>query len=252
MSNLFELQNFVLVTSIGLISFICLIIIFLIAISMHIMSKKESKLFLIIKYILIPSCFVCIYLSLPYFILALAMQQEMPTSLNSLKFAANIAVIPSVKSELYYEMSIRYGLLNEGANAIKTYEEAVKITGKTKNIHQDLICPMYFWKDDIENVHKTCSPNLIAAFYLKNNDFNTALKTSNDYISTLQVTDKRRLCFARAIRAAINKKKGDKSAFDADANFVKQECPDNTFAIKCVEANDLFDVFMPHGKNLKF
>ena len=250
------LDNFTLVLfmwTIGAIGLLGLIVLLIVTVVTRLISKGGSK-FSIVKGIFGLVCFVCFYLSLPYFIVPISLRQKDPNTLISyLKVAAAVAVVPSVKAEIYYDISSNYlFLLKEGQMAIDVYEKAEKIAGKPDKHYAALICIAYLWKNDEENVLKTCPPNSIAAFYLKNNDFETALNTSNDYISTLQDDDKKDLCFSRGIRAAINKKKGDKSEFNKDADFVKKECSYYSAAGKYVQADNLFDVYMPYGKDFKF
>lgn len=256
MADVFDFMTMLVMWIVGIICFIGLIVLFLISFVAHFRSKEHSW-YSKAKWVLGGICIIGIVLALPYFIFSLAMlQKNTEDSIKCLKVAESIAVIPSIKAELNYTLVGFYTILKDGNNAIKYYERGVKFAGKPNKMYQYLICPVYFGKGDKEKVLETCNPGMISLYYLNSGDLKSALDNINSHINTLDEQKLNDICNARSIRAAINKKIGDKAAYKSDVDFIKSksEKPYCKRTIKYAEADNIIDEYpiTANSKSLKF
>lgn len=239
MNGALDLITLVIMWSLGVV---CLIVIILLTILLC-LKKFTSRVNNVMKVLLL-FAFIGIYFSLPYYIYSIAfVQADGNKQEDYLKFAAKIAVIPALKSSLYDELSGFYILHYKGKEAIEAYEKAASIPVKSEPLHKGLICYVYFWKGDSENVHKTCTLNTIAIDYMRNGDYANAIKTAAESVDSSKSDKGTNLCYAHAIRAVIYRNMEEKDLAKKDSDFVYENCQKVPQSIKYIEVKDILDLF---------
>ena len=239
----------------SVLGIICLICILVIGISLISSYAKEKK-----ADVSVPEGVVAV-LAIIGFVLSIPFICDFYTAQNFgtekavkvLNVVKGVAVVPHVKSLVYYELSNNYLELRDGKNAINAYEKAVRAVNKGDSNQKRLICPVYFWSGNSKQVRHICAPNLIAADYLRAKDYDNALKTLNGNIPRYEKDKKKfkSVCEAKALRSIVYKERGNSDLKKADYDFVKNSCKKYKDIVRYVDATNVFDVYMG-GNKYKF
>ena len=252
---LYWFDNFtlmILALIIGIASILGLVILSILSI---IGFKKNKKIkFVLLKFVLSLIFIFGISFSLPFYLVAIAYQQDTNTELEkTLLFAEKVSFIHSLKAAVCYQLSSHYIVNYNGKDAIKFYEKAITLSNKEYKPAKALICFAYFAKPDREKILQTCSDRTIAVDYIRTKEYNKALELINQSIKNSEAENKmNNVCSGYAIRAAIYKQAGDKIAYKKDYDKVISDCSYYKFAKEYAEADNILDVYVKNINKYKF
>lgn len=198
-----------------------------------IFKKREIKN-KIIKFFLIFVCVTGMILSLPFWFagmsFSVAKTNEEIESYS--KLAVKTAILPSVKSYMYYELGNVYQVFFEdGKKAIENYE-------KSKEPYTCVnLCTLYIYKRDYDNALKNCSDaklyQLTAINYILQNDYKQALNSIDKKLQN----PKNANCTDYAVRGYIYRKAGQSVLSDKDFDKALKMCPKSE-KIKNIYSNE--------------
>lgn len=124
------------------------------------------------------------------------------------KLAVQTAVLPSVKSYMYYNLGSQYHWMFEGSKAIEAYEKSKEYKGITDNSYNANIhlCILYTIKGDFANGVKSCTDaglyQSVAVNYILQDNYTEALNQINKKFAS----PKRKNCSDYMTRGFIYKK----------------------------------------------
>lgn len=234
----YDLIFFVSVYS-GSIALVLIFVVLSLIVLIEYLQKKNIS-YKSAKFALIIICLIGLYLLLPWWFLAFAVQDTIPeVSENFYKLAAKTAVFPSVKSYMYSSLgSYYYHIAKQGEPAISSHENALrldgsqelcdvgnkdKMTGCKEYIFSSLfnLCDLYTSKGEIQKGVRTCEliglSTYAAANYILVEDYVSALEVMNKKID-MNKKKQRSDGINYATRAHILEKLGRKLEAEKDYN----------------------------------
>lgn len=256
MTSSYDLLFLVSVYTLSFVAFIIFLISSITIIIEQIATKKINHK--IIKFSLLSISFICLYLTLCWWFLAIAMNcKDIQISEKYHNLAVKTATIPSVKSYMYYNEGSFYEYTHNGEKAILSFNKAVSNTNpQTCNIKnyptkdcKDYIfssfislCNLYTIKGDSKKGTLICSNvglyNMTVVNYLLKKDYTNALNIINENITRFENSNKKPDGLSYAIRGNIYEHLG--KAKEAQKDYKKAQTISKNAKIKQIKNNKNF------------
>ena len=256
MTSSYDLLFLVSVYTFSFVVLLTFIIAGLTIIIEQIKNKKITRK--IIKFSILGISFICIYLTLCWWFLAIAMNSKnIQIAEKYHNLAVKTAIIPSVKSYMYYNEGAFYEYTHNGEKAILSFNKAVSNTNpQTCNIKnypnkacKDYIfssfislCNLYTIKGDSEKGTLICSNvglyNMTVVNYLLKKDYTNALNKINENITRFENSNKKPDGLSYAIRGNIYEHLG--KAKEAQKDYKKAQTISKNTRIKQIQNNKNF------------
>lgn len=212
----------------------------------------------IIKFSFLGISFICIYVTLSWWFLALAANcKEIQIVEKYHNLAVKTAIIPSVKSYMYYNEGAFYESTHNGEKALLSFNKAISNTNpQTCNIQnypnkdcKDYIfssyislCFLYTIKGDFEKGTAACNNiglyNMTVINYLLKKDYTNALNKINENITRFETSNKRPDGLSYAIRGNIYEHIGKNK--EAQKDYQKAQTISKNAKIKQIQNNKNF------------
>ncbi len=240
-------------------SFVALLIFIISGLTIIIEQIKTKKItHKIIKFSFLGISFICLYLTLCWWFLALAINcKDIQIAEKYHNLAVKTAIIPSVKSYMYYNEGSFYEYTHNGEKAILSFNKAISDTNpKTCNIqnyqNKDCksyifssyisLCNLYTIKGDSEKGTAVCNNvglyNMAVVNYLLKKDYTNALNKINENITRFETSNKRPDGLSYAIRGNIYEHIGKTQ--EAQKDYLKAQTISKNAKIKQIKNNKNF------------
>lgn len=182
------------------------------------------------KFSIFAISFICFYLTLCWWFLAIAMNCKNPQDAEIYhNLSVKTAIIPSVKKYMYYNEGSFYEITHNGEKAIRSFNKAtsnidpqicnIDTYKENKNCKDYMfssylrLCDLYTIKGETEKGITICNNiglyNMVVVNYILKKDYTTAFNQINENITRMEKTTKKQDGLSYAIRGNIYEHLGE-------------------------------------------